>query len=122
MLLVRSIRLPIFACFMALATHAEAQCPAGYALDSQGKCTMCAAGYERNPKTGACEKPLTCPTGQVSVLGRCFPACPDGYTHDSQGKCTLCASGYQKDPKTQACVRTGASPPTLTAARSATPP
>jgi hypothetical protein len=30
--------------------------PKGRAHDSQGMCTLCAAGYQKNPKTRACEK------------------------------------------------------------------
>ncbi|HMR07184.1 MAG TPA: hypothetical protein PKA88_15480, partial [Polyangiaceae bacterium] len=64
-----------------------------------------ADGYQKNPKTGACEKPPSCPPGKVLVLGKCFDQCPTGYAHDSQGKCSLCADGYDKNPKTGACQK-----------------
>ena len=54
MLLVRSIQLSVLACFVAVVAQPESQCPAGYALDTQGKCTLCAAGYQKDPKTQAC--------------------------------------------------------------------
>ncbi|MCC6903633.1 MAG: hypothetical protein IT377_31985, partial [Polyangiaceae bacterium] len=78
-------------CLLALVARAESPCPEGYAQDTQGKCTLCASGYLKNPKTGACQKPPTCPAGKVLVVDRCFDQCPAGYTHDNQGKCTLCA-------------------------------
>lgn len=91
---------------VALAAQAGTPCPEGYAPDPQGKCTLCADGYLKNPKTGACTKPPTCAAGQVLVVDRCFPACPPGRAHDSSGKCSLCAPGYVKHPKTGTCQKT----------------
>ncbi len=93
-----------------LLAQAGEPCPEGYAPDAQGKCTACAAGYVKNAKTGACKKPPSCPTGQVLVVDKCFPACTTGYAHDSSGKCTLCADGFIKDQKSGACKK----PPTCT--------
>jgi hypothetical protein len=118
---MRAIQLLMLALFVGVMAHAETPkscpagkvlvqgkcfdpCPPGYQHDNQGKCTVCASGYEKNPKTGACEK-ASCPGGKIWILGKCFDPCPPGYQHDNQGKCTVCASGYEKNPKTQACVK-----------------
>lgn len=104
-LLSRKISAALAVSFVAWASFGASPCPEGQAPDADGKCTLCASGYAKNPKTGACEKLPTCPAGKVLVGTKCFPACGVGYKHDSQGKCTQCADGYLKNPKTGACQK-----------------
>jgi hypothetical protein len=70
----------------ALVARAESPCPEGY---EQPKGTL-RCGIMKNAKTGACQKPPTCPAGKVLVLDKAWTRSPRA-TCTTRRASALCA-------------------------------
>lgn len=85
------------------------ECLAGYSKNSQGHCIpneTCEGDAPRDPETGLCQSPFTCPSGQHKepATGQCVPdsdTCPYGQVKGPDGSCVAddedtCPAGKAK--------------------------